>query len=68
MTGRHGRCRYCGKRTALTKKGLVRTHWVIAGVHSATVEPGSRVVCGGSGQIPSLPAGNITFRHIAPGR
>jgi hypothetical protein len=49
---KRGKCRYCGKRTALTAKGHVRTHWVIAGTASATVKPGERVICGGSGQIP----------------
>lgn len=47
---RRGRCRYCGKRTTLTKDGKVRKHMIIAG--PTTLVPGQRVTCGGSGQVP----------------
>lgn len=46
-----GRCVYCGKTFALTKRGKVRKHEVIAG--PTTLAPGQRVTCGGSGRQPT---------------
>ena len=52
MAKRRGRCRYCGGLFGLTKGGKVYRHYTVAG--KATVaETGSRIVCGGSGQLPS---------------
>lgn len=48
---RRGKCRYCGKRLALTKDGRVKKHMITAG--PTTLVPGQRVPCGGGGQIPS---------------
>ena len=52
MPKRRGRCRYCGATFGLTKKGKVWRHYVIAGKETVA-ETGSRIVCGGSGQIPA---------------
>lgn len=49
-----GRCVYCGRTFRLNgPTGYVRKHYVIASPASATVKPGTRVVCGGSGRPPS---------------
>lgn len=46
----HGtaRCPYCGKAKSLTVKRKIRKHWVTA--NAITLQPGQRVVCGGSGR------------------
>lgn len=46
-----GRCVYCGTLKSLTKEGMVRVHYIIAG--PTTLVPGERVVCGGSGRQPA---------------
>lgn len=48
---KRGRCVYCGKTRGLTKTGKIRKHYITAG--PTTMVPGQRVVCGGSGRLPS---------------
>ena len=43
-----GRCLYCGTLRPMTRAGKIRKHWVISG--PTTLQPGKRVVCGGSGR------------------
>ena len=45
---RRARCLYCGKIRPVTAAGKIRKHYVTAG--STTLQPGRRVICGGSGR------------------
>ena len=45
---RKARCVYCGTSRPVTKSGKIRKHYIIA--NAATLVPGQRVVCGGSGR------------------
>lgn len=45
---RRARCSYCGRSCPVTKAGNIRKHYVTAG--PTTLQPGQRVVCGGSGR------------------
>jgi hypothetical protein len=49
MTERkRAKCLYCGTKKAVTPSGKIWAHYVISG--PTTVNPGKRVLCGGSGR------------------